>query len=150
MARKKSRRPRSKKRVVSFMTKKGRVTFKAKKNPVGPRLGTLAIVAGAAFIAYRAYQRQQLAQKLENDRTIAAARSTLMTTGFVAQGYEWLSEPDGVQKEVNRLLPWFGTNSPEEAYEQLKEKMRKDLQIPSAQSAEQAVRQALRRLGLPI
>jgi hypothetical protein len=107
MARKKSRR-RSKKRTVSFMTKKGRVTFKAKKNPVGPRLGTLAIVAGAAFIAYRAYQRQQLAQKLENDRTIAAARSTLMTTGFVAQGYEWLSEPDGVQKEVNRLLPWFG------------------------------------------
>ncbi len=147
MARKKSRRPRSKKRVVSFMTKKGRVTFKAKKNPVGPRLGTMAIVAGAAFIAYRAYQRQQLTRILEADPQISGARNVMTSTGFVAQGHEWLSDPDGIAKEVDRVLPWFGVNSAEEAYAQVKAQFP---QMPSAQSAEQAVHQWLSRLGVRI
>jgi hypothetical protein len=76
----------------------------AKKNPVGPRIGTIAAVGIGGFLAYRYWQRSKLATMLEED--------PILGVGFVAEG--------GSSEKAAELLPLFGFNSPEEAYEQVR------------------------------
>ena len=107
-AKRKRRSAKRKSTTVSFMTKRGPVSFKAKQNPVGPRIGTIALASAGAYAAYILFQRSRLAQMLEENHLVRAQRLAAQQAGFVAPGSEWMVQPGGTAAKAAELYRKVG------------------------------------------
>ena len=145
-AKRKSKRRKSKRKstTVSFMTKRGPVSFKAKKNPAGPRIGTIALVGAGAYAAYILFQRSRLAQMLEENHLVRAQRLAAQQAGFVAPGSEWMVQPGGTAAKAAELIPWTSPKSAEAAFSEV------EFQAPveAAKGVGQQIRQFAQQFGI--